>query len=283
MAGQKLKLLSWNVNGIRSCIQKGFWEWFDAQGADVVCLQETKITDADFARLAANHSLIPIVPHSHELPLDEKPLSKRRHDVHYAIACAEKAGYSGVGILSKTKPLDLEIGLGNPAYDREGRVIIAHYEEFTIVNAYFPNGQRDLKRIPYKLEFSDYLLERLQKLRKKRPNIAICGDMNVAHAEIDIKNPKSNANNSGFTPIEREWFTKFLSKGYVDTFRRLHPSMRDAYSWWSYRPGVRQKNVGWRIDYFVVTEEFAKHVKGADIQCDVMGSDHCPVSLDVSF
>lgn len=280
-AQKNWKLASWNVNGIRACITKDFWNWFDREDCDVVCLQETKITESDFAKLARAHALVPLHG-DHGLPLDE-PVTKRKTPIYYAIACAEKAGYSGVGILSKTKPLDLEFGLGKPEYDREGRVIFAHFEDFTLVNVYVPNGGRDLKRIPYKLEFSDCLLERLQKLRKKRRNIAICGDMNVAHTEIDIKNPKSNANNSGFTPIEREWFSKFLSKNYVDSFRELHPDAHDAYSWWSYRPGVRQKNVGWRIDYFVVTRELMPHVRAADIQPKVMGSDHCPITLELRF
>lgn len=280
---QKFKLISWNVNGIRACIEKGFWDFFDEENADIVCLQETKITAPDFERLARHHSLIPLLKNGTELPLDLIPLTKRKTDIYYALACAEKPGYSGVGLLTKGKPLDLEIGLGKKEFDSEGRVIFAHFDKFTVVNTYFPNAQRDLKRMPYKLAFSDCLLEKLETLRKKRPNIIICGDMNVAHQEIDIRNPKSNANNSGFTQVERDWFSKFLNAGYLDSFRHLHPDTKDAYSWWSYRPGVRQKNIGWRIDYFVVTKEMAKHVKNAGILSSQMGSDHCPVTIEVSF
>lgn len=279
---RSLSLYSWNVNGIRACIGKGFWEWFDAVDADMVCLQETKITAPDFEKLAADHALIPLVPGATQsLPFDHKPLTKRNRDVYYALAHAEKAGYSGVALLAKQKPLEFQIGVGNPKYDREGRVIFAHYADFTLVIVYVPNGGRELERIPFKLEFSDFLLKKLQKLRKTQPNIIICGDMNVAHAELDIKNPKSNVNNSGFTLMEREWFTKFLEAGYIDTFRALNPKARDAYSWWSYRPGVRARNIGWRIDYFVVTSEMMQHVNGAAVHMRVMGSDHCPVSLQI--
>lgn len=281
---KNLTLKSWNVNGIRAAINKGFWDWFDSENADIVCLQETKITQKDFLKLATNHSLKPLLDEEcHELPLNFEPETKRNHKIYYAISCAQKAGYSGVGLLTKIKPNHIEVGVGAEEFDREGRVLWVEFDHFTLVNTYFPNGQRDLKRIPYKLSFSDFLLKKLEKHRKKQPNIIICGDMNVAHAEIDIKNPKTNVNNSGFTQIERDWFTKFLKHGYVDTFRHLHPDAKDVYSWWSYRPGVRARNIGWRIDYFVVTKEMLSSVKKADVQMNQMGSDHCPIELKLRF
>lgn len=274
-----MKLASWNVNGIRACIGKGFWDWYDRAGADVVCLQETKITEKDFLQVARNHELTPL----HDIGIPElfQEKKKRKTPIYFAIAAAEKPGYSGVAVLTKIKPKEINIGWGEARFDSEGRSIFADFGDFLLVNAYFPNGGRELERIPYKLDFNDELLKFLQRRRKKQKNIIICGDMNVAHQEIDIKNPKSNVNNSGFTPTERAWFTKFLQHDYVDTFRNLHPEARDVYTWWSFRPGVRKKNIGWRIDYFVVTDAMKPLVKKSYMQMEQMGSDHCPIYLEI--
>jgi exodeoxyribonuclease III len=273
-----VKIISWNVNGIRACIRKGFWDWFDEQDADIVCLQETKITQHDFHKLAGEHGLIPLVPNDEN---EELPINNSDRKIYYALATAKKAGYSGVAIFCKRKPNSIKIGLGKSEYDDEGRTLIADFGKFTLVNTYVPNGGRDLDRVPYKIKYSDYLLRKLQALRKEQKNVVICGDMNVAHTEIDIKNAKSNANNSGFTQIERDWFTKLLSKKYSDTFRVMNPDARDHYTWWSYRPGVRAKNIGWRIDYFVVTDEMMPIIKKSSIQMEQVGSDHCPIELIV--
>ena len=274
-----MKIACWNVNGIRACIKKGFWDWFEQTDADIVCLQETKIIQKDFLPIAKEHNLISLINPEPELDLSRETITDNRKPIYYALATAQKAGYSGVLLLSKTKPHSVQIGLGKDDFDSEGRIIIATYPKFTLVTTYVPNGGRDLDRIPYKLAFSDYLLKTLEKIRKTQKNIIVCGDMNVAHTEIDIKNPKTNVNNSGFTPVERDWFTKFLSHKYKDAFRALYPDARDVYTWWSYRPGVRQKNIGWRIDYFVVTQEMMKNVKDVTVQADQLGSDHCPIEL----
>lgn len=277
-----MKIISWNVNGIRACMKKGFWDWYDDQNADVVCLQETKITTHDFEHLANAHELSNLLTPSVQLKLPQPVIQKRKSPVYFALAAAKRPGYSGVALLCKTQPQKVEIGLGVPQFDDEGRTIFAYFKNFILVTSYVPNGGRDLERIPYKLSYSDCLLEKLQTLRKKHQNIVICGDMNVAHTEIDIKNPKSNVNNSGFTQIERDWFTKFLKHKYIDIFRHLNPEARDCYTWWSYRPGVREKNIGWRIDYFVVTKEMLPMVKSTLIQSRQFGSDHCPIELVVS-
>lgn len=277
-----MKIASWNVNGIRACIKKGFWDWFEKDKSDIVCLQETKITAKDFRKIAHDYSLTPLIPEDGELDFTDAPLKKRRKPIYYALATAEKAGYSGVLLLSKIKPKRVVIGLDQPEYDREGRTVMAEFDDFMLVNTYVPNGGRELERIPYKLAYSDHLLKQLQKWRKKQKHIVICGDMNVAHQEIDIKNAKSNQKNSGFTPIEREWFTQFLDHKFIDSFRFKNPDKKDVYSWWSYRPGVRAKNVGWRIDYFVTTSEMQDRIKKATVQMEQMGSDHCPIHLVIS-
>ena len=274
-----MKIASWNVNGIRACIKKGFWEWFENSKADVVCLQEMKITEKDFAKIATEHDLTPLHDFSDPDLFEEE--RKRKKPIYFALACAEKAGYSGVAIFSKIKPKGVQVGWGIDEFDREGRTIFAEYDDFLLVTSYVPNGGRDLSRIPYKMAYSDELLKYLQKERKRQKNIILCGDMNVAHTEIDIKNPKTNVNNSGFTQIERDWFSKFLDHDYIDTFRHLNPDKRDIYTWWSYRPGVRQRNVGWRIDYFAVTGEMISKVKSSTTQMEQMGSDHCPIFLSL--
>lgn len=282
-----IRMASWNVNGIRAAIRNGFWDWFDKSQADIVCLQETKITHRDFQKLKEDHELTPlVVPPEDQTELFKTPETKNSkgkctQPIYYALACAEKAGYSGVLLLSKIKPNKIEIGLGDEKFDREGRVIVAHYNNFILFNCYFPNAGRDLERLSYKMAFNDFLLKRLESYRKKQKHLVITGDFNVAHTEIDIKNPKSNEGNSGFTKVERDWFTKLLEHKYADTFRALNPNARDVYSWWSYRPGVRERNVGWRIDTFVVTHEMMSHVKNARVEMEQMGSDHCPVWMEV--
>ncbi|EKD52031.1 MAG: hypothetical protein ACD_62C00127G0006 [uncultured bacterium] len=287
MSRHTIKLSSWNVNGIRACIKKGFWDWFDKTEADIVCLQETKITQKDFEKIAAEYHLISIADTTNEqiVLFDNKPSSlvpRSSSIVYYALATAKKAGYSGVLLLSKIKPRSVTIGLGDPRFDDEGRTIVAHYDDFVFVGCYFPNGGSELERIPYKMQYNEFLLQKLESLREEHKHIVVCGDMNVAHTEIDIKNPKANENNSGFTKTERDWFSQFLSHKYVDVFRHKNPDARHAYTWWSYRPGVRQNNIGWRIDYFVVTEEMLSRVDSTGIQADQMGSDHCPVHLTIN-
>lgn len=285
MNPKKITVASWNVNGIRACIKNGFWDWYDRSSPDIVCLQEAKITNKDFQKLKDDHELTPLVVCPSPCLFDDvtpaNPPTKRSHPIYYAIACAEKPGYSGVLLLTKIKPNKIEIGLGEEKFDREGRVVVAYYDNFILCNCYFPNGGPELARIPYKMEFNEFLLEYLQKLRKQHKNIVITGDFNVAHTEIDIKNAKANEGSSGFTQVERDWFTKLLAHKYVDTFRSLNPEARDVYSWWSYRFGARQRNVGWRIDYFIVTEEMKKHVTNARVEMKQMGSDHCPVWISV--
>lgn len=273
-----MKIISWNVNGIRACIKKGFWDWLAKQNAEIVCLQESKITEKDFEKIAHEYNLTPLLSSISELDLKEN-IPQRKQPLYYAIATAKKPGYSGVVLLTKIKPQKVEVGLGEDKFDDEGRTIIAHYEKFSLVIGYFPNGGPELQRIPYKIDYNNFLLKKLQSLRKRQKNIIVCGDMNVAHTEIDIKNPKSNEHNSGFTKEERDWFTNFLDHKYIDTYRYLHPDARDVYTWWSYRPGVREKNIGWRIDYFVVTEESIPMVKDSFVQMEQMGSDHCPIGL----
>ena len=276
-----MKIFCWNVNGIRACIKKGFWDWFETCGADVACLQETKITAADFQKIATEYDLTSLTSDQPELELAATPTIKRKKPLYYALATAQKPGYSGVAIFSWKKPKTVTVGLGKSEFDNEGRSLIADYGKFTLVNLYVPNGGEELKRIPYKVKFNDHLLKVLQKLRKTQKNLIICGDMNVAHEEIDIKNPKGNVNNSGFTKTERDWFTKFLSHDYVDIFRHNNPDLRDAYTWWSYRFNARKKNIGWRIDYFVITKEMTKKIKDTGIQPDQLGSDHCPIYLEL--
>lgn len=276
-----MKLISWNINGLRACARKGFWDYFQKEAPDVLCLQETKITAAQLGselEKIPNHGLCDLRPAAGT----NVGLFAPKHEKGcYCLLDAKKPGYSGVLMISKVRPKHVDTGLGILKFDNEGRTLIAHFDDFILVNSYFPNAQRDLGRMPFKLAYNEALLTHLQKLRGRQRHIVICGDMNVAHTEIDIKNAKSNQNNSGFTQVERDWFTKFLSHDYVDTFRHLHPDARDCYTWWSNRPGVRERNIGWRIDYFVVTREMLPRVKEAFIRHEVPGSDHCPVGIEI--
>ena len=251
-----MKLISWNVNGLRACLGKGFMDYFTAQNADFFCLQETKMQPGQ-AQIPAEGCL------------------------EYWNS-AEKKGYSGTAILARREPLSVAYGMGNELHDHEGRLITLEYDRFYLVTVYTPNSQRGLTRLMYRLCWEEDFRLYLKRLDERKP-VIVCGDMNVAHKEIDLKNPKTNQNNAGFTPQEREAMTKLLNSGFVDTFRLLHPDETGAYSWWSYMFNARAKNAGWRIDYFLVSERIASRVTAARIEADVMGSDHCPVVLEIDL
>lgn len=250
-----MKLYSWNVNGIRAAEKKGFLDWFYAVDADVVCLQETKAYKEQVSDAVV-----------------------RNHGYHSYWHSAEKAGYSGVATFCKKEPLYVQHGLGIERFDREGRVLITEHDDFLLYNIYFPNGQRDAERLRYKLDFYDELLTILNDQVESGVNVVVCGDWNTAHKPIDLARPKDNEKISGFLPEERAQLDTYTEHGFVDTFRLIHPEP-ERYSWWTYRFGARERNVGWRIDYFWVNREFANRVADADIHDDVLGSDHCPVSL----
>lgn len=249
-----MKLFSWNVNGIRSCLNKGFEDFVRVYDPDILCLQEIKATKEDF-----NFSL---------------------DGYKIFINSAEKKGYSGTALLTKIEPISLTYGLGIPEHDKEGRIITAEYEDFYLICAYIPNSQRELLRLDYRLEFDSCLHKYMEELKKGK-GVILCGDLNVAHKEIDLKNPKTNTHNAGFTIQERDDFSKLLSYGYTDSFRYFYPDKTDIYSWWSYMFKAREKNAGWRIDYFVVSNDLVGKMLDAKIHTDVMGSDHCPVSLEL--
>ncbi|MBR4733178.1 MAG: exodeoxyribonuclease III [Lachnospiraceae bacterium] len=250
-----MKLISWNVNGLRACLQKGFLEYFKEADADVFCLQETKLQ-------AGQHDL--------ELP-----------GYHQYWNYAEKKGYSGTALFTKKEPVSVTYGIGVPEHDQEGRVITAEFDKYYVIVVYVPNSQRELTRLAYRMQWEEAFLNYVKGLDAKKP-VIYCGDLNVAHQEIDLKNPKTNHKNAGFTDEERNCFTKVLANGFVDSFRYLYPEAKDAYSWWSYMGNARAKNVGWRIDYFVVSEKMKDQIKEAKIHPQVMGSDHCPVELDLA-
>lgn len=247
-----MKLISWNVNGLRACLKKDFLASCAALDPDVICLQETKLQAG-------------------QLELD---LPGYRQYWNYA----DKKGYSGTAVFTKAQPLAVTCGFGEDLHRHEGRVITAEYEAFYLVCCYTPNAQDGLKRIGYRMEWEDDLLEYLQSLDKTKP-VVYCGDLNVAHQEIDLKNPKTNRGNAGFSDEERAAITRLLSSGFTDTFRLLHPEAEGAYSWWSYRFKAREKNAGWRIDYFIVSQRLGGRVAQASIHPDIQGSDHCPISL----
>lgn len=247
-----MKLISWNVNGLRACLGKGFLDFFHAADADVFCLQETKLQ-----------------PHQIELELPGY--------VQYWNS-AEKKGYSGTAVFSKTEPLSVTYGIGSAEHDREGRAITVEYPDFYLVTCYSPNAQRTLARLGFRMAWEDELRAYLKGLEEKKP-VVLCGDLNVAYQEIDLKNAKSNRGNAGFTDQEREKFTQLLSAGFVDTFRVLYPDRAGAYSWWSYLYHARENNAGWRIDYFVASEVLRGRIQDSIIHAQVLGSDHCPVEL----
>ena len=249
-----MRLISWNVNGLRACVQKGFTDVFAALNADFFCLQETKLQ-----------------PEQMSLALD----GYRQY-----FCSAEKKGYSGTAILTKHEPLSVFYGVGEEALDHEGRMITLEYEKFYVVTCYTPNAQEGLKRIDHRLSWDRAFRERLVALDRKKPVIA-CGDLNVAHQEIDLKNPGPNRGNPGFSDEERESFSQLLAAGFTDSFRYRNPDTADAYTWWSYRFHAREKNIGWRIDYFLVSDRIAPHITATPIYPELLGSDHCPVGLEL--
>ena len=250
-----MKFVSWNVNGLRAAIGKGFMESFEKLDADIFCLQETKLSEG-------------------QLDIELK-------GYHQYWNYAEKKGYSGTAVFTKKEPLNVTYGIGIPEHDKEGRVITLEFEDFYFITVYVPNSQRELTRLAYRQEWEAAFLSYILKLEEKKP-VIYCGDLNVAHNEIDLKNPSSNHHNAGFTDEERECFSKVLESGYIDTFRYFYPDRKDIYSWWSYMFHARENNAGWRIDYFVASKKLEGRLKSADIHCDIMGSDHCPVELEIS-
>ncbi len=250
-----MKLISWNVNGLRACITKGFSLFFKSIDADIFCIQETK--------------------------MQEEQAKEIEYEGYYKyMNSAEKKGYSGTAIFTKIKPINVSYGIGIEEHDKEGRVITLEFDKFFLVNCYTPNSKRELERLEYRKiwedEFRNYLIE----LDKVKP-VILCGDLNVAHKEIDLKNPSTNHHNAGFTDEEREKMTKLLESNFTDTFRYLYPDKKDAYSWWSYMLKSRERNIGWRIDYFIVSNSIRDEIKDAIIHSEVLGSDHCPIELDI--
>ena len=251
-----MKLISWNVNGLRACVQKGFLDYFHAADADFFCIQESKLQEGQIAL---------------DLP-----------GYHQYWNYAEKKGYSGTAIFAKNEPLSVSYGIGIEEHDREGRVITLEYDNFYLVTCYTPNSQNELKRLPYRMQWEDDFREYLKTLDAKKP-VVLCGDLNVAHNEIDLKNPKTNRKNAGFSDEERAKMTELLGSGFTDTFRYFYPDAEGIYSWWSYRFKAREKNAGWRIDYFITSKRINDKLKKAAIHTDVLGSDHCPVEVDIEF
>lgn len=247
-----MKLISWNVNGLRACREKGFLDFFKEADADFFCVQETKLQEGQI----------------------ELELEGYEQYWNYAV----KKGYSGTAIFTKHKPISVQYGIGMEEHDQEGRVITLEYEDFYLITVYVPNSQDGLARLNYRMRFEDDFLAYIKSLEKNKP-VIYCGDLNVAHKEIDLKNPKTNRKNPGFTDEERQKFTNVLANGFIDTFRYFYPDKEQIYSWWSYRFQARSKNVGWRIDYFVVSEALKNRLLDASIHTQVMGSDHCPVEL----
>ena len=247
-----MKLVSWNVNGLRACMGKGFMDFFKEADADIFCIQESKLQEGQI---------------SLELP-----------GYHQYWNYAVKKGYSGTAIFTKEEPLSVSYGLGLEEHDQEGRVITLEFPDFYMVTVYTPNSQDVLARLDYRMTWEEEFLKYLKKLEEKKP-VIFCGDLNVAHKEIDLKNPKTNRKNAGFTDEEREKFSVLLENGFIDTFRYFYPDLKDAYSWWSYRFHAREKNAGWRIDYFLVSPQLKERLEDAVIYKDVFGSDHCPVAL----
>lgn len=254
-----LKMISWNVNGIRAVHRKGAFDWFLKEQPDIFCVQETK---------------------AHPEQLVKDLIEVDGYSVHFS--SAERKGYSGVAVYSKENPMDVKHGFGIEQFDSEGRILIAEYEKFVLFNIYYPNGKASKERLQYKMDFYAAFLEYANRLKNGGRKIIVCGDVNTAHKEIDLARPKENEKSSGFLPEEREWIDTFLSHGYVDTFR-LFNIEPDQYTWWDMKTRARDRNVGWRIDYFYVSEDLRENVKAAYILPDVMGSDHCPIGIDVEI
>ena len=251
-----MKFISWNVNGLRACVQKGFLDFFNSIDADFFCIQESKLQAG-------------------QIDLDLP-------GYHQYWNYAEKKGYSGTAIFAKNEPLSVSYGIGIEEHDNEGRVITLEYDNFYLVTCYTPNSQNELKRLPYRMQWEDDFREYLKTLDAKKP-VVLCGDLNVAHNEIDLKNPKTNRKNAGFSDEERAKMTELLGSGFTDTFRYFYPDAEGIYSWWSYRFKAREKNAGWRIDYFITSKRINDKLKKAAIHTDVLGSDHCPVEVDIEF
>ena len=251
-----MKFISWNVNGIRACVQKGFLDFFNEIDADIFCIQESKMQAG-------------------QLELDLP-------GYHQYWNYAEKKGYSGTAIFTKIKPISVTNGIGVEEHDKEGRVITLEYENFYFITCYTPNSQNELTRLDYRMTWEDAFLNYINKLNETKP-VIFCGDLNVAHEEIDLKNPKTNHHNAGFTDEERGKMTQLLDSGYTDTFRYFYPDKTDIYSWWSYRFHAREKNTGWRIDYFITSNSLDNNLVDAKIHTDVLGSDHCPIELDINL
>lgn len=258
-SNKKLRLFSWNVNGIRAIQKKGFIDWVNKESPDILCLQETK------AQIEQ---------------LDEVLTKLAGYSCHFF--SAERKGYSGVATYTKLTPVEVKTGFGKDLYDIEGRVIETVFKDFILFNAYFPNGGRGPERIKYKLDFYDELFFHIEKLRKKQKNIIVCGDFNTAHKEIDLARPKENSNNTGFLPIERQWIDTIINLGYIDIFREYNDKP-EQYTYWDNYTRARERNVGWRIDYFFISKEMRKMVTDAKIHPNVMGSDHCPIELDLKL
>lgn len=253
-----LTLYSWNVNGIRAAQKKGILDWLHKTKPDILGIQETK---------------------AHPDQLDEE--LRNPEGYHSYWASAERKGYSGVALFTRIEPISVQIGLGIEEYDREGRTIVAEYDEFVLITAYFPNGSRDHSRVPFKMAYKESFLDFCNQLRAQGKNVIFCGDVNTAHREIDLARPKDNQNSTGFLPIEREWIDKVVEQGYIDSFRALHPDTTEAYSWWAYWGKARERNVGWRLDYFFITPDLERRIISAEILADIQGSDHCPVLLTI--
>lgn len=251
-----MKLISWNVNGLRACIQKGFMDFFNEADADIFCIQESKLQEGQI----------------------ELTLPGYEQYWNYA----EKKGYSGTAVFTKTKPLSVSLGIGIEEHDKEGRVITLEYDGFYLVTCYTPNSQNELARLPYRMKWEEDFLAYLKRLDEQKP-VILCGDLNVAHKEIDLKNPKTNRKNAGFSDEERAKMTALLGSGFTDTFRYFYPDAEQIYSWWSYRFKAREKNAGWRIDYFITSERLNPRLIDAKIHTEVFGSDHCPVELTIDL
>lgn len=251
-----MKMISWNVNGLRACMNKGFMDFFESVNADIFCLQETKLQQGQ---------------------IDFSP-----ENYYCYWNYADKKGYSGTAVFSKIKPLSVQYGMGIDVHDHEGRVITLEFENFYFVTVYVPNSKRELERLDYRMQWEDDFRDFINSLNNSKP-VVFCGDLNVAHKEIDLKNPKTNRRNAGFTDEEREKMTLMLDSGYTDTFRYFYPDLTGAYSWWSYMFKAREKNAGWRIDYFITSKSLDDKLQYAKIHADVFGSDHCPVELDIDL
>ena len=251
-----MRLISWNVNGLRACVEKGFLDYFNDVNADIFCVQETKLQEG-------------------QIQLD---LEGYEQYWNYAV----KKGYSGTAVFTKVKPISVSYGIGIPEHEIEGRVITLEFDDFYLVNVYTPNAQRELARLDYRMVWEDVFRNYLLKLDGVKP-VILCGDLNVAHQEIDLKNPKTNRRNAGFTDEEREKMTELLASGFIDSFRYFYPDQKDAYTWWSYMGRAREKNVGWRIDYFIVSDRLKEKLVDAQIHSAIMGSDHCPVLLEIGL